>query len=470
MREATESPAVERTFSHWAAAAYVYAVTFRALAFSLVVATLAGAAHGQPTAAAPPPDATAENDAPPPDVAAGERSDGRLDPPPRRRWRLLPEVLLFPLRGLFWLLQWPIGGAVRFEDRHHAMARLVSFVTWNDGERGLRPAFYYSTISVPEFGLTYYDHLSLGFDTRLTMTATTGGARYIFGAFSVEPTRVSGPVGIVVDVLFDRRADLLYDGLGSHTYSNAPNGRYLMNALETRVALRVRPLRALALFLSLGSGLKRFGNGDRIDDEPGVIYVYDTSRIAGFDHGTTFVRAAAGFSLDSRDAPNRAATGVVLSCDFAFTHGLDGDRADYERLSASLGVPIDLWSRTHVLYLRASTAMIWQNDAPVPFSELPALGGPNDLRGFRFQDFRDYTALWGTAEYRWPLWMWVDGSLFVDYGGVFGQNFAGFGTRRAQPDVGVGLRIVTAHGFLFRAQLGYGFGEGFNFSIAGNAP
>jgi hypothetical protein len=65
--------------------------------------------------------------------------------------------------------------------------------------------------------------------------------------------------------------------------------------------------------------------------------------------------------------------------------------------------------------------------------------------------------------------MWVDGALFFDYGGVFGQNYAGFGATRMQPDVGVALRLITTNQFYMRVQLGYGFGEGFNFSLSGSA-
>ncbi len=407
---------------------------------------------------------------PPPDVAAGERSDGRIDPLPKRRWRLLPEVLLFPLRGLFWLIRWPVAPALRLEDRKHPMARFVSWITWSDGQRGLRPAFYYSTIYVPEFGLRYFDNLSLGVDTRMSLTATVGGANYVYTDFYMEPTRVNRRVGVFFDVNFDRRGDLLYNGLGSHTYSAAPAGRYLMNALEGRAVLRVRPVRQLALFASVSSALKRFGNGDRVGGDPGVIYIYDTAAIPGFQNGTTFVRASAGFRLDTRDPPIRAASGLLLQAAFDFTRDLDQDAASYERFRASLGVPINLWSHTHVLWLKASTAIVWQNDGLVPFSELATLGGPDDLRGFRFQDFRDFSSFVATAEYRWPAWMWVDGAIFVDYGGVFGQNYANFGARRMQPDVGVALRIVTSREFFIRAQLGYGFGEGLNFTLSGNGP
>jgi hypothetical protein len=402
-----------------------------------------------------------------PNPAAGERSDGRIDPPPKRGWRLVPEVLLFPLRGLFWLIGLPVGAALRTEDRVHPMRRVIDAISWSEGTRGIRPAFYYSTIYVPEFGLRYFDHRSLGVDTNLEVTATVGGANYVYSSLTVEPTRRSAPFGVVFDLIFDRRGDLLYNGLGSHTYSDAATGRYLMNALEPRLGLRLRPLPWLGLFATFSSGIKRFDNGDRVGGDSGIIYSYDTATIPGFVHGTTFLRAGSGIVVDLRNGGARAFSGVLVQASFDYTHGVDGDTWSYERLRGLVMVPINLWAHTHVLRLQAATTSTWQNDAAVPFSELATLGGPDDLRGFRFQDFRDYSSFYATAEYRWPLWMWVDGAIFVDYGGVFGQNYANFGARRMQPDVGVGMHIVTSGNFHFRAQLGYGFGEGVNFSLSG---
>jgi hypothetical protein len=222
----------------------------RALRSFFILALIGSAAPAIADDAPSPP--------PPPDVAAGERPDGRLDPPPSRRWRLLPQVLLFPLRALFWGFELPIGATLRFEDRLHPFHRLVDVLTWSGGTRGLRPAFYYSTISVPEFGLTYFDRRTLGVDTRLDATTTVGGAHYVYSNLLIEPTRMSARIGFIFDLSFDRRGDLLFNGLGSHTYSNAPNGRYLMNALVTQVALRLVTSERFLIRMQLGYG---FGEG-----------------------------------------------------------------------------------------------------------------------------------------------------------------------------------------------------------------
>jgi outer membrane protein assembly factor BamA len=238
------------------------------------------------------------------------------------------------------------------------------------------------------------------------------------------------------------------------------------------VLFRVRAVDGLAFFASGAGGFKRFANGDRVGGDQGIIYSFDTTTIPGFSDGTTYVRGAVGFDADTRDSPFGGATGIVVRGVFDYTHGIDRtDSASYERLSGMVGLPINLWARTHILWLSAATSLAWPNGSDqVPFSELPTLGGPNDLRGFRFQDFRDYTAFWATAEYRWPVWMWVDGAIFVDYGGVFGKNYVAFGATRMQPDVGLALRLMTSNRYFVRANIGYGFGEGVNFSLSGTAP
>jgi outer membrane protein assembly factor BamA len=63
---------------------------------------------------------------------------------------------------------------------------------------------------------------------------------------------------------------------------------------------------------------------------------------------------------------------------------------------------------------------------PVPFTELVALGGDGPMRGYipgRLLG-RSYATL--TARYRWPIWMWLDGSLQAAVGNVFDEHLEGF--------------------------------------------
>ncbi len=109
-------------------------------------------------------------------------------------------------------------------------------------------------------------------------------------------------------------------------------------------------------------------------------------------------------------------------------------------------------------------------DTPIPFTEMVTLGGPDDLRGFKPGRFRDASSLLATVEYRWPVWMWMDGTLFADYGGVLGPAFSNFSFSTLRPDVGIGFRMHTSDKFVLRIQAAWGFGDegGFRLVIAGN--
>jgi hemolysin activation/secretion protein len=107
----------------------------------------------------------------------------------------------------------------------------------------------------------------------------------------------------------------------------------------------------------------------------------------------------------------------------------------------------------------------------VPFSELAIVGGPETLRGFRWMAFRDFSSLLLQAEYRWPIALWVDASLFVDWGGVFGRWYANFGAKQMQPDVGFGFRLRSRDKFYIKLQFAYGFDTGWQIYITGqNLP
>jgi outer membrane protein assembly factor BamA len=163
---------------------------------------------------------------------------------------------------------------------------------------------------------------------------------------------------------------------------------------------------------------------------------------------------------------------VLLEAEADYTHGLGSDPSSYFRLRGAATLHIDLWARSRVLVFRVATvAVAPTGNEIVPFSELAVLGGPDDLRGFRIEAFRDSTSLIGSAEYRWPVFMWADGVLFADYGGVFGSWYAGIGPAQMQPDVGLGVRFHTGDRFYLRAQVAYGFGDTWQFYISGaNLP
>jgi hypothetical protein len=293
-----------------------------------------------------------------------------------------------------------------------------------------------------------------------------------------RPTPITQMTQVELATAFRRRDDQLYAGIGMDVQPPLGPSRYLINAfdLTSNVTFILRP----EVRLSVGAwlGVRRFGNGREIGDDPPIANVFcvrvlgrctnhvDERLVPGFNQGTEFVRPTFLLRVDTRDSVFKPSSGAYAELYGDYTHGM-ADPSSFFRVGGSMMGVIDLWRRSHVLVLRAwAMTVLSTNDAPVPFSELVVLGGPDDLRGVRVGKYRDSSGVVFTAEYRWPVWMWMDAVLFADAGGVFGEWFHGFNVGKLVPDVGAGLRIRTHTAFYFRLQTAWSAADGWQFFIA----
>ena len=140
--------------------------------------------------------------------------------------------------------------------------------------------------------------------------------------------------------------------------------------------------------------------------------------------------------------------------------GIDGDRTNYLRYGLEARRYFDLYAGDRVLLLRAYAEGVTAVGAGgyVPFTDLPRLGGPQQLRGYTRDRFRDRLAVLGTVEYRYPIWNELAGFLFVDAGRVLrGRRCAGHAGAIAAAGLrvggGGGLEMHQGNRFRMRGQL-----------------
>jgi hypothetical protein len=338
----------------------------------------------------------------------------------------------------------------------------------------------------PSVGIHVFDDRLLGPGTKSDFDVS-GGVDVVDVAIHLRPTRLGRRVHAFFDSVYDRRNDWLFTGIGAHApLPPGSRARYQQDRLDEGARLDLRPAQVLAFTFGGYFGLRRFGRGEAYSGEPPIDQVYcvrvvgvcaprtvDDALVPGFSEGTQFVRTSAAVHLDLRDNLVRPTIGALINAEADYSHGIAHDDSSYFRVRGDASLDINLWRHSHVLVLRAATELVLPvGKAVVPFSELSTLGGPNDLRGFRLQDFRDFSSLIATAEYRWPILGWVDSAVFVDYGGVFGQRYQRFGATQMQPDVGFALRLHSRDRFYVKAQFAYGFdGGGWQIYLTGqNLP
>jgi hypothetical protein len=146
---------------------------------------------------------------------------------------------------------------------------------------------------------------------------------------------------------------------------------------------------------------------------------------------------------------------------------LDRNAYSFQRAEVDVQQYISLLRHRRVLALRALASISDADEgARVPFYHLRSLGGPDDLRGFHRDRFRDTHALLLQAEYRWEIFTAVDGALFYDTGKV-ASRVENLNFKDLESDYGIGFRFGTANNVFLRieAALGSHGGKHFVFSF-----
>jgi hypothetical protein len=421
--------------------------------------------------------------APPPDVTRGERYDGRTRAPTSRlyEWLWVPRAILFVPRLIFDGLLWPVGAGARFVERHNLQTWVKDALTSQDGTIGVRPVLEFATGYRPAFGLTFFDEKLLGPATDFRLTLAGDFSEVITARMQLQPTHEHRAVEYLFDARFSRRADFLFTGIGMAAARSHPDSRYGADLLDLTNQVDLLAAAHVRFGLDGDFGLRRFRDGLPNGSDPSITEVYcvrllasrcelgtvDETQVPGFNQGTQFLQGGVQLTVDTRNRRFTPASGAYLDLGADYAHELDGGAGWFHTRGTLVGA-LDLWQESRVLLFRITTEAVWPvGSAPVPFTELPVLGGPDALRGVRLGRFRDQSLVLATAEYRWPIWMWMDASLFVDYGGVFGHAYQGFDLRQMVPGVGGALRLRTTQHFYIRAQLAYGIGdEGWQASIS----
>jgi hypothetical protein len=430
---------------------------------AFATATPPAAEPGAPTET-PPRDPLA--DAPAPGEESG-RTDPRDDGDSSVR-RVVRGMLFVPKVAVNVALT-PARVTVWAFERYQLVDRYRRFFFNDANTIGLYPtvAFdtYFPGVTV---GARFVDRDLFGKREHIGLTAATGGVyRVIADASARTGRRLGDRVSLELDGRYERRPQDGFYGIGNGPREGTalpadmpidPTGdaigvpsRYrqtrsrLAATGDVRVVdeLHLRPAGELTE-LSFGPG----ATGDPIDD------VYDTGELGGYA-GVQEGYGELELRWDDRERSSDweprpfYSRGSLAALYGGRVHRLDGG-IDFWRYGVDLQHFVRLGEGPRVLAIRAHGEAVTGSIDQVPFTELPALGGPSYLRGYPLDRFRDRVAAFGSAEYRWDLSRRFAASLFLDAGRVLRsvEDVTADGLR-----VGYGLGLDYQEGNTFMAEL-----------------
>lgn len=435
-----------------------------------LAATLAAAAL---VATAPPTDARAP--APPPKRAVPDY-DGRGDEPTTPRDVLLwvPRIAVSPLYAVSeYVLRRPLVFLLTEAERKSWPEKIADFLRFGPNDN----AIIYPTL-VLDFGFRANGGLVLKWrdigerHQRLSVKAATGGPRWFSaGASYGLPLRRGGRFGL--DFGFITRPDHKFHGLGDA--AGDPSGGRPELSSEGREA--TYGATHLEGGLSLG---KSFLERSDVASSTTVRWVHfqrpsrtccgQTSiaqRVAegaydlppGFASGYLVLEQRLGFHFDTRPPRPEPGGGVELS-PYA-TLGLDLRRAGSDSLSwveygGSISGHVDVAGHYRILSLQVTALFVDPLGGEVPFTEYVDASSDGPLVGFGPGHLLGRSLGAVKLEYRWPVWLFVDGTVHVAVGNVFGEHFDGIDLRDLRMSAGLGMRAASSGDIPFTLMLALG--------------
>jgi hypothetical protein len=382
--------------------------------------------------------------------------DGRDDAPTTTSdvARAVVRVVLFPIRIVVdYGIRWPFGKAI----------------TAAEHSRGVRSAIRYLFLLPPTptpsvFPIAFYDfgfQSSLGLRFLWTRGFLTRGSKFSLklGSGGADWWRADTNLRVVapaamrgfyagIDAGLRRRPDQQFFGLGSRTPQSAA-ARYMQARTAVTGSVGWPQLAVVAGWTATFAGESHFNGGLSIDDQVAAGQI--GGEPAGYREVVVSQRLGARLALDTRgtrpDTQERDRTSSGARIDAVFEHVRDREIGEWLHLDATLGGALRLDTvREHKLDLRMRVELVEPTATTaagdIPFVELASIGGSRDLRGFASGRGRDLSAAAFMLDYQWPLAAWLDATLYLAAGNVFGRNLSGFSAGALRGSAGMGLALA----------------------------
>lgn len=196
------------------------------------------------------------------------------------------------------------------------------------------------------------------------------------------------------------------------------------------------------------------GHGE--NGHPSVEATFPMSELPGFEAFLFYFVPGIVAKYDYRDATAAPEKGGYYSLIFNRYQGLNRGQFDYNEYGLDFQQYIRLWAKRHVLVLR--TNWLYRHEtggSRVPFYRLTSMDVYDGMRGFASGRYHDRGRMVYNVEYRFPVWTYVDGEIFFDFGRVY-HSPSDISFKHIKSDGGVGLRLRTSNFFLARFQVAYG--------------
>jgi hypothetical protein len=389
----------------------------------------------------------------------------------------VPRVVLFPLYVVSeYVVRRPLGWLVSTAERERWPALFIDFFTFGDRQGGIVPTGMIDLGMRASVGVYAFwnDFGTSGNDLRFR--ATYGGSG--FWQLQLADRLALGAGQLSLTGAYEARPDNVFLGVGPDQ-PDETRSRYTSSSSRLDLTYRVPWVRSSYARATAELRQVKLDGDPTCCDEPsvneqvelgifpsppGMNQVYDVAaQVAELVFDSRFPRFPEGLELGS-DYVTPPGTGVRVGVRARAVELLDQTLATGDALAsswvnygASLGGYYDLTGQQRSV---SATIVVDFVDpigsGQVPVTDLVSLGGDRPLRGFLANQFVDRSGTALRLEYRWPVAVWLDGSLLYEAGSVFGSGLSGFDVDKFRNSYGFGLAAVGVQDHPFQALVAVG--------------
>jgi hypothetical protein len=389
----------------------------------------------------------------------------------------VPRVVLFPLYVVSeYVVRRPLGWLVSTAERERWPALFIDFFTFGDRQGGVVPTGMIDLGMRASIGVYAFWNGFLASDNDLRLRATYGGS----GSWQlrVADRLALGAGQLTLTGAYEARPDNVFLGIGPDQ-PDTTRSRYTSNTSRLELTYRVPWVRSSYARVTAELREVELDGDPTCCDEPsvneqvelgvfpsppGMNQVYDVAgQVAELVFDSRFPRFPTGLELGS-DYVTPPGTGIRVGVRARAVELLDQTLATGDALAsswvnygASLGGYYDLTGQQRSV---SATVVVDFVDpigsGQVPVTDLVSLGGDRPLRGFLSNQFVDRSGTALRLEYRWPVAVWLDGSLLYEAGSVFGSGLGGFDFGKFRNSYGLGVAAVGVQDHPFQALVAVG--------------
>ncbi|HVH41133.1 MAG TPA: BamA/TamA family outer membrane protein [Labilithrix sp.] len=387
--------------------------------------------------------------------------DGRGSPPTTAGDVLLwvPRVLFAPLYFVSeYLVRRPLGLLITTAERNQWPSAIRNFFLFGPEKKaGIVPTAFLDFGLRASVGIyAFWDDLFVP-GNHLRLHASTLGTDWLQGALADKiPLGKDTTVDLRVEGV--HRPDNIFHGLGPRSLQNQRT-RYGIDQFRARPVFERTWWKSSRIATEAGFKYVAFRDDACCDDPSLVIAIRDGWQQSppGFANGYSSVYQRGELTVDTRDERPRNQSGVRLELEAEHGSNVRRSSGSWIRYGGTVGGILDI-KNNRTVSLSVTTLFVdpASRGAEIPFTEQIVLGGSGPMRGYLYGRLIDRSAAIATLKYKWPIWVFLDGTAQISTGNVFGPHLGDFTTKLLRLSGAIGVESIGSPDHTFELLAGFG--------------